>query len=135
MRGDAEVESDFNLTRYHALVMQPKPLPNCVVLQTSDGDHLGFMLIAIADGASTGECVFMVLPQKPALFDAPVTRALYARKRVGESKLEMTGGETLQFRVKSPNLPDLMVELDGAGAGTWRESEPGKAAGIAVAAA
>ena len=113
--------------------MQQKALPKCVVLQTVDGDHLGFMLIAVADGASSGECVLVVVPRKPALFDTPVARALFARKAVGESKLDASRGESLLLRVSSPNLPDLTVELNSAGTGTWREAAPGEAAGLAAA--
>src|SRR4051812_31797235 len=112
--------------------MQQKALPKCVVLQTVDGDHLGFMLIAIADGESSGECVFMVVPRKPSLFD-PVAQALLARKAVGESKLDLSRGASLIIRVSSPDLPDLTVELDGAGTGTWREATPGSAGGRAAA--
>jgi hypothetical protein len=115
--------------------MQQKNPPKCVVLRTSDGDDLGFMLTAVADGASGGECVFMVLPRNPALFDSPVARALFARKDVGESKVELTRGELLTIRVISPDLPDLLVDLNDSGSGSWRESSPGTASGLAAAAA
>jgi hypothetical protein len=115
--------------------MQQKNPPKCIVLRTSDGDDLGFMLTAVADGASTGECVFMVLPRNPALFDSPVALALFARKDVGESKVELVQGASLTIRVTSPGLPDLHVELNDAGAGSWREETPGQASGLAAAAA
>ena len=38
-------------------------------------------------------------------------------------------------RVVSPNLPDLLVELDESDTGSWRESAPGTASGLAAAAA
>ncbi len=115
--------------------MQQKNPPKCIVLRTFEGDDLGFMLTAVADGASAGECVFMVLARNPALFASSVARALFAQKEVGESKVELTRGASLLIRVTSPNLPDLLVELDDAGAGSWRETEPGKQSGLAAAAA
>jgi len=115
--------------------MQQKNPPKCIVFRTTDGDDLGFMLTAVAEGASGGECVFMVLPRNPALFDSPVARALFARKDVGESKVELTRGKSLTIRVMSLNLPDLIVELDDSGTGSWRESVPGTASGLAAAAA
>jgi hypothetical protein len=114
--------------------MQQKALPKCVVLQTIDGEHLGFMLIAIADEASSGECVFIVVPRKPALHESTVARALVARKEVGESHVAVSRGESLTIHVSSPNLPDLMVKFGGAGTGSWREAAPGTASGLAVAA-
>ena len=93
------------------------------------------MLTAVADGASQGGCVFMVLPRNPALFDSPAARALLARKGVGESKVALARGATLNIRVLSPNLPDLLVELNDFGAGTWREAAPGTMSGLAAGAA
>ena len=115
--------------------MQQQKPPECIVLRTPEGEDLGFMLTAVADGASGGECVFMVLPRNPALFASPGARALFARKEVGESKVELTRGDLLTLRVKSANLPDLLLELDDSGAGSWRESAPGTASGLAAAAA
>src|SRR4051812_23114460 len=109
--------------------MQQKNPPKCIVLRTSDGDDLGFMLTSVVDGASAGECVFMLLPRNTALFGSPITRVLLAHKQVGESRVEVTRGELLSIRVMSPKLPDLVVELDDGGAGSWREAAPGKLSG------
>ncbi len=117
-----------------AVAMKQKNPPKSIVLRTSEGDDLGFMLTAVADGASTGECIFMVLPRNPALFDSPIALALFARKDVGESRVELVPGALLTIRVISPGLPDLQVELNAAGAGSCREEMPGQASGLAVAA-
>ena len=115
--------------------MQQKNPPKCIVLRTPEGKDIGFMLTAVADGAPDGQCVFMVLPRNPALFDSPSARALLARKAVGESKVELTRGASLTLRVLSPNLPDLLVDLADSGAGTWWEAAPGTVNGLAAAAA
>jgi hypothetical protein len=115
--------------------MRQNDVPECVVLQTPDGGHLGFVLLAVADGATRGECVFMVLPADTAIRDTPLVRSLFARKELGESRVEVTVGPPLIVHVTSAGLPDLVIELGADGIGGWRERPPGTHHGRAVAAA
>lgn len=102
---------------------QPNP-PKCIVLQSPTGDHLGFVLLAIPPSATRGECVFVVVPTNPALFDAPILQPLLARKALGESNVTLFTDTPLHLRIHSNDLPDLVIAFDDRGAGTWRESSP-----------
>ena len=109
-------------------------LPKAIVLQTSDGEHVGFVLLAIPDGSSSGECVFMITPQNPALFDAPGIQPLFQRKALGESKVDVASSNPLRLIVQSTNHPHLIIEFTDATTGTWREESPGTSSGAAVLA-
>jgi hypothetical protein len=115
--------------------MPRQTLPKCVVLQTAEGEHLGFILLAVPDGASAGDCVFMIVPRNPALLNTPQSQALHARKALGESRVQIIPSPSQTIRIQSTGLPDLIVELTPSGAGTWREAPPGTASGRAAAAA
>ena len=112
--------------------------PKCIVMRTPGGDDLGFLLLAVPAGATTGECVFMVFPRNPALFESPEAQALLARKARGESWVTISAGPPLNVRVESDGLPDLIIELatpdaaDARAGGTWREAPPGTRAGSAA---
>ena len=47
-----------------------------LVLQTAQGDHIGFTLINPNLGKANGDCVFMIVPKKPELFETPEVDAL-----------------------------------------------------------
>jgi hypothetical protein len=108
-----------------------QPIPKCIVLQTASGERLGFILIAIPDGASFGQCVFMVVPKDARLLRTPEAEALWARKTIGESDINVSRGALLVVHVSSANLPDLTVELKNDGTGTWSETTPGSMSGLA----
>ena len=115
--------------------MQLISVPKCVVLQTSEGEHLGFVLLSISDGATQGECVFMVLPPNTAVWSTPLVQSLFARKDLGESGVQVTSGPPLSMHIKSAGLPDFLIELDAEGKGEWRELAPGIHRGRAAVAA
>lgn len=94
---------------------------NCIVLQTSEGKHLGFLLCHFDDGATIGDCVFSVIPTDPSLFDDEATQLLFARKDLGESKIEIDADPPRLIRIQSHGLPVMVISLDGNGAGKWGE--------------
>ncbi len=112
--------------------MQQQPPPKMVVLQTATGEHLGFILLAVDRGRDQGQCIFMVLPPNPALFDSPAAEALFARKSLGENDVAVVSGSPLHLVINSVGLPQLIVEVAISGTGTWREQAPGTASGIAA---
>jgi len=92
----------------------------CVVLQDSDGSHLGFMLCSPDLGHSSGDCVFMAVPTLPESFDSPAADLLFQRRDAGESAWEVIGREPLSVVVRSPGLAtELFVELGGSEGGRW----------------
>jgi hypothetical protein len=112
--------------------MQRQLLPKMIVLQASNGEHLGFILLAVADDADRGECVFMILPPNTALFASPDVEPLFARKSLGESKVHVASFFPLHLTIASTGLPKLILEFSASGAGTWREEAPGTASGLAA---
>ena len=115
--------------------MQPVGIPACVVLQTQEGEHLGFVLLAVKEDATRGRCIFMVLPPNTALWTTPAVQSLFTRKDLGESEVYVTTGTPMCMHVRSRGVPDLVIELDEDGRGTWRELPPGTHRGRAAAAA
>jgi hypothetical protein len=115
--------------------MQQNGIPKWVVLQTPEGEHLGFVLLAVRDGTTQGECIFMVLPPNTAIWDTPLVRSLFARKELGESRVEVTPGPPMSMQIVSTGLPDLIIELGADGGGAWREGSPGTHHGHAASAA
>jgi hypothetical protein len=107
-------------------------VPNCIVLRTRDGDDVGFVLLAVPEGASEGQCVFMIRPRNPALLGTPLVQSLFARKDLGESEVRLSTGTFTRIRVTSKGLPDLTIELAADGSGSWREEEPGVHTGLAL---
>jgi hypothetical protein len=111
---------------------------NCGILQDADGEHLGAMLSHMVPGATTGTCVFSVVPVRPDLFDSPAAEALFRRgfREVGECELQLIRSAPPSAVVRSPGLPDLFVEFDDSGDGQWGEFVGGRrqVAGRAVLA-
>jgi hypothetical protein len=95
-----------------------------IVLQTRDGAHLGFMLLAgaqepLAVGAWTVDCVFQALPASPALFADKAFGCLAQHRDLGEHKLSGEGdGSGARLRAVKGSKA-LYVHLDGAGLGEW----------------
>ena len=112
--------------------MRPMNVPSCIVLRNEAGDDVGFVLLAVPDGTSEGQCVFMVRPRKPALFDSPLVQSLLDRKELGESEVKVSSGTVTDIRVRSRGLPDLVIELANDGSGSWREDAPGTHSGLAA---
>ncbi len=94
---------------------------NCLVLQTSEGKHLGFILCHFNDGAKMGDCVFSIIPTDPSLFDDETTHLLFTRKNIGESTIQIDADPPRILRVRSPGLPVMVISLDENGLGEWGE--------------
>jgi hypothetical protein len=92
----------------------------CVVLQNSDGGHLGFMLCSPDLGQPAGDCVFVAVPGQAELFDTPAAKLLLLRREAGESSWQVVGREPLSAVVRTPGLPaELFIDLGGSGHGQW----------------
>ena len=93
---------------------------NCVVLQNADGEHLGFMLCSPDLRQPSGDCVFMVVPRKAELFDAPAAELLFQRKQAGESSWQVVCSQPLSVVVRTPGVAaELFIEFCGGGPGQW----------------
>jgi hypothetical protein len=93
---------------------------NCVVLQTEDCAHLGFMLCNPDLGQPSGDCVFIAVPSQPELFDTPAAKLLFQRREVGESAWQVTCREPISVIVRTPGVPaELFIEFDQQGTGQW----------------
>lgn len=112
--------------------MHQQDVPKSIVLQTSEGEHLGFVLLALAEDAAQGECIFIVIPAKTNLWSSPLVQSLFARKDRGESRVQVTSAAPVSLRIASVDLPDLVIELSEQGTGTWRELPPGAFPGLAL---
>lgn len=62
------------------------------VLQTESGQQVGFILGSPSFSASSGDCVFMLLPAEPKLVDSALGVALAERKAAGEHQWLRQGG-------------------------------------------
>lgn len=92
----------------------------CVVLQNSEGAHLGFMLCSPDLGQPSGDCVFMPVPGQAELFDTPAAELLFRRREAGESSWQVIGREPLSVMVRTPGTTaELFVEFIGSGPGHW----------------
>ena len=89
-----------------------------IVIRNSDGDHLGFVLCAVPEGHNDGDCVFMIVPQKGELFDAPDTLELFARKDLGESRVHISNNKQ-SISIRSDGMDNMYIQLDESGTGVW----------------
>lgn len=93
----------------------------CIVLQTGEGKHLGFILFHFDKDSTVGDCVFSIVPTYSSLFDADAAKPLFARRDIGESRFEVDADPPRLIRVHSRGLPVLVIALDENGVGTWGE--------------
>jgi hypothetical protein len=91
----------------------------CIVLQTGEGKHLGFILFHFDKDATVGDCVFSIVPTDASLFQAEAIQPLFARRDLGESRFEVDADPPRLIRVQSRGLPDLLITLDENGVGRW----------------
>ena len=94
-------------------------------LTDANEKHLGFILMA-GDGCPLdvdsfeGDCVFMPLPQDPAVFDQRPFLLLADHKDAGEHRYKFTKkGATLHFEISGPLNALIWVIVDDNGWGTW----------------
>lgn len=62
-----------------------------IVLQNNRGEHLGFCLIHPNLEATSGKCIFSIIPANSELFEAPETQYFFHLREQGEhqwSRLE-----------------------------------------------
>ena len=89
-----------------------------IVLRNLTGDHLGFVLCAVPEGQRTGDCVFMILPKRKELFDSPDVVELFARKDLGESRIQISD-DRRSVNIQSVAMDDMYIEFDESGNGVW----------------
>ena len=68
---------------------------NGYALETKDGTHVGFVLGSPSFKAETGDCVFMLLPQKPEAVNTALGVAISELKVAGEHTWKKSGGAIL----------------------------------------
>ena len=104
---------------------------SCGPLRLTDANenHLGFILMA-RDGCPLdvdsfeGDCVFMPLPQDPALFGQRPYLLLADHKDAGEHRYKFTKqGTTLRFEIRGPLDSMIWVLIEKNGWGTWGNRE------------
>jgi hypothetical protein len=93
------------------------------VLQDDEGRHLGFLLLAIKGASLEGDCVFMIMPKEPEMFDTPIAQPLFARKEAGEFRVTLNHDAGWSASIRGQELPDFDIQLDASGAGSWREAD------------
>jgi hypothetical protein len=64
--------------------MNEKEESGVIVIQTAQGDHVGFTLTNPDLGNPNGDCVFVIAPKKAELFETPEVDALLSFKENGE---------------------------------------------------
>jgi hypothetical protein len=104
---------------------------HAIVLQTDQKEHVGFVLIHPSLGASNGDCVFTVVPQKPELFEAEAVKTLYALKELGEHQWRW---DQRNLRISFNGDDELLLLADGEVVhtpsgdtlGAWRQVIPKK---------
>jgi hypothetical protein len=94
-------------------------LPLAIALQSPEHEHLGFLLLSPNDPTS-GSCIFMLLPQKPEVFESALYRALepYGFRDAGEHRLLVQpaeGGIIILVSCEALSSVELFVTPDGAG--------------------
>jgi hypothetical protein len=73
----------------------------------------------------SGQCVFMVVPNRPDLFETPAASLLFQRRdpesgKIAECEWHVTSREPLSIVVRTPGLTaELFVELNRSGIGEW----------------
>ncbi len=93
---------------------------SCIVLQDSEGAHLGFILCSPDLKAESGDCLFMAFPGQPFSFATPESAALARRREVGESAWQVNRRDPLTVVVHTPGLPDEMfIEFEHSDSGRW----------------
>jgi hypothetical protein len=98
-----------------------------IPLQNLDRQHIGFLLpaglptdFASAVGQWEGDCVFMVLPTKPELFDDPAFRVLADHKDAGEHRIAVSNdGSMISVLATAPTGAQLFVRLPASTPGAW----------------
>jgi hypothetical protein len=92
----------------------------CIVLQDTDGAHLGFMLCSHDLSEESGDCVFMPFPGQANLFDSPGANLISQRRDAGESNWQVSERDPFSVVVRTPGLePDMFIEFSGSGPGHW----------------
>lgn len=83
---------------------------NGYALETKDGTHVGFVLGSPSFKAETGECVFMLLPQKPDAVNTALGVAISELKVAGEHTWKKSSGAIL---IEKGNHAILVISATG----------------------
>jgi hypothetical protein len=90
---------------------------NSFSLQTPDGRPIGY----VHRGIGTSVCSLLIHPFDSTLLSDPIVQSLFARKAVGESKIQVTAGPHTLVHVETHGLPALVITLNVDGVGQWGE--------------
>lgn len=87
--------------------------PKALSLWSDEGDHAGFMLMAIPPGQGGGDCVFMLSPVSTEGIDSPLGMVVSELKALGEHPFEIEQNDTgFRLTVRPEGLPELVFTLD-----------------------
>lgn len=98
-----------------------------IALTNNQGKHAGFILVAgVAEdyrqrsGEWQGQCVFMALPNEPAMFSDSAYLELADRKQNGEHSLRVTNdGAVVSMIAADSNGECFYAKLPQQGHGEW----------------
>ena len=97
-------------------------MSNALVIQATDGAHIGFILTHFESdisqvGSYEGECVFVALPKDPAYLNHPLLDRMYEHKFAGEHKcvLVIASGRK-EYSIRLDSVKPLRI-LFAAGEG------------------
>jgi len=88
-------------------------LPKSLNLWSAPGDHAGIMLVAINDGSTSGDCVFMLSPVSAECIQSPRGIVVSELKAVGESQIEVAQSDQGCTAIVRPvGLPEVTIQLN-----------------------
>ncbi|HAH46363.1 hypothetical protein [Gimesia sp.] len=100
-----------------------------MVLQTVNQEHLGFTLFHPDLSQSTGDCVFMIVPQNPELLESAEVALFQSMKEAGEhqwawseSDLLISRGDEIILKYRGDGFIDHVAT--GTRLGRWATKTP-----------
>jgi hypothetical protein len=110
-------------------------LPRVVVLNSSTGDHLGFLLLRRDDDGPAGQCVFQLLPAKSDVFESPLFQNMeaFGFRAAGEMPFQATRDTDLCITVSPGGKPHFEIRIPSSGKGSFRAIGSTDVHGVAFA--
>ena len=82
-----------------------------IVLQTNQGEHLGFCLVHPSIDMPHGDCIFSIVPQNSALFESNEAKFLLGLREKGEHQWRWMGEKALTIQFQGRDV--LQLREDG----------------------
>jgi hypothetical protein len=112
--------------------------PKVIVLKTTEGEQVGFMLTSMHASAGTsdfeGECVFSLMPTNTAVIESELGVITSELKMAGEHPCRMKlSDDKSEIWVTPKELPSLTLTFDAKGDGVISTTEQGKTRNVGKA--